>query len=169
MLHWHRGSPLFGQANGFLLLNWPDKIWFSRRVGPAMIKILMTYAAMLIVFIACDLLWIGVIAQPMYQQGIGHLMTGQPNLWAAISFYLIFPAGLLYLVPAIRSGRPPWRDIIPPAAILGFVAYATYDLSNLATLKDWPVLMSLADMIWGTALTMVTACAGYAAQVRFTG
>jgi uncharacterized membrane protein len=134
-----------------------------------MIKILMTYTAMLLVFIACDLLWIGVIAQPMYQQGIGHLMTDRPNLLAAIVFYLIYPAGLLYLVPAIHSGGANWRMILLPAAILGFVAYATYDLSNLATLKDWPVLMSLADMVWGMSLTAFVAFAGHAATTRLPG
>jgi uncharacterized membrane protein len=134
-----------------------------------MIRLLMIYAVMLMVFIACDLLWIGVIAQPMYQQGIGHLMTDQPNLNAAIFFYLIYPAGLLYLVPAIQRPMDKWRDVILPAAIFGFVAYATYDLSNLATLKDWPVQMSIIDMAWGTCLAVVTAFAGRMIRGRFTG
>ena len=139
----------------------------SNRGGAKMIKLLMIYAVMLMVFIACDLLWIGVIAQPVYQQGIGHLMADQPNIQAAILFYLIYPAGLLYLVPAIHLAGVKPRTVILRAAILGLVAYATYDLSNLATLKDWPVQMSLIDMVWGMILTMLAALAGAAMRRRF--
>lgn len=131
-----------------------------------MTKYLASYAATMISMLAIDLLWIGVIAKPLYQSGIGHLMAAQPNLVAALLFYLLFPLGLLLfaVLPTAGSG---WGRTLATGALFGFFAYATYDLTNLATLKGWPLGLSLIDMAWGSLVSAVASAAGRAALDRF--
>ena len=131
-----------------------------------MTKYLASYAATMISMLAIDLLWIGVIAKPLYQAGIGHLMAAQPNLAAALVFYLLFPLGLLLfaVLPTAGSG---WGKTLATGALFGFFAYATYDLTNLATLKGWPLGLSLIDMAWGSLVSAVASAAGRAALDRF--
>lgn len=127
-----------------------------------MIKFGVAYGAMVLAIIIGDLIWLGVVARPLYQQGIGHLMAEQPNFVAASLFYLIYPLGVMYLVLGASAGSDSWTGALISGAIFGFVAYATYDLSNLATLKDWPVYIAFVDIAWGTALTTVSTAAGKA-------
>lgn len=131
-----------------------------------MTKYLASYAATMISMLAIDLLWIGVIAKPLYQSGIGHLMAAQPNLVAVLLFYLLFPLGLLLfaVLPTAGSG---WGRTLATGALFGFFAYATYDLTNLATLKGWPLGLSLIDMAWGSLVSAVASAAGRAALDRF--
>ena len=131
-----------------------------------MTKYFASYAATMISMLAIDLLWIGVIAKPLYQSGIGHLMAAQPNLVAALLFYLLFPAGLMLfaVLPTAGSG---WGRTLVTGALFGFFAYATYDLTNLATLKGWPLGLSLIDMAWGSLVSAVASAAGRAALDRF--
>lgn len=122
-----------------------------------MSKYLAPYAATLVVMLVIDLLWIGVIAKPLYQQGIGHLMAEQPRLPVAVAFYLVYALGLT--VFAVASGSvTDWKGAALYGAMFGFFAYATYDLTNLATLRNWPLGLALIDMAWGTAVSAV--CAG---------
>lgn len=122
-----------------------------------MSKYLAPYAATLVVMLVIDLLWIGVIAKPLYQQGIGHLMAEQPRLPVAVAFYLVYALGLT--VFAVASGSvADWKGAALYGAMFGFFAYATYDLTNLATLRNWPLGLALIDMAWGTAVSAV--CAG---------
>jgi uncharacterized membrane protein len=127
-----------------------------------MIKFASVYLAMVAIIVAGDVVWLGVVARSLYQQGIGHLMADQPNFVAAALFYLIYPAGLLYLVVAPNAGPAGWSDTLWAGAIFGFVAYATYDLSNLATLKDWPAFIAAVDIAWGMAITTASAAGGRA-------
>ncbi len=130
-------------------------------------KYLSAYLATAVVMIALDMLWLGVIAKPLYQQGLGHLMAERPNLVAAAAFYVLYTFGLLLfsIVPnAVDAG---WLKTTTTAAMFGLIAYATYDLSNLATLKDWPVMLSLIDMAWGATISAVSATAGRIAWDRF--
>ena len=122
-------------------------------------KTLLAYAATTLVMIAIDLVWLGFIAKPLYQQGIGHLMAAEPKLAAAAVFYLLYPVGLMVfaVMPGVALG---WGDAALKAAMFGFFAYATYDLTNLATLKNWPLSLALIDMAWGTAVSAVAALAG---------
>ena len=131
-----------------------------------MTKYLAAYAATLLLILVLDLLWIGVIAKPLYQQGIGHLMAEQPRLSAALAFYLLYPAGLVLF--AVIQGGPAdgWKNAALYGALFGFFAYATYDLTNLATLRNWPVSLALIDMAWGTAVSAVCAVAGRLALER---
>ncbi len=103
------------------------------------------------IFITFDLLWLGVVARGFYASQLGELL-GPINWAAAAVFYLIFLVGLLIF--AIQPGldhASVWRAVIL-GALFGFVAYATYDLTNLATLKNWPLTITIIDMVWGAVL-----------------
>ena len=132
-----------------------------------MTKYLATYAATLIVMVALDLLWLGLIAKPIYQQGIGHLMADAPKIGVAVLFYVLYAAGLVYFAVAAHPPGDAWGKTLLSAALFGFVAYATYDLTNLATLKAWPLGLSLIDMAWGCAVSTVSAAAGKFALDRY--
>ena len=125
-----------------------------------MLKILIAYAATTLVMVAIDLLWLGVIAKPWYQQGIGHLMASEPKLAAAAVFYLLFPLGLMVfaVIPGLSDAGLGKTALL--GALFGFFAYATYDLTNLATLRNWPLGLALMDMAWGTGVSAVAALAG---------
>lgn len=130
-------------------------------------KLAITYFVTLAVFGAVDLLWLGLVAKDFYRQSIGHLMGTGFNIPAAIAFYLIYVAGLMFFAvqPAIAAND--WQKALWLGLAFGFFAYATYDLTNLATLKDWPLSLSLADMAWGSILSGLAATVGYAAATRF--
>ena len=132
-----------------------------------MIKYFVAYAAAAIVMIAIDLLWLGVIAKPLYQQGIGHLMAERPNIPIAVLFYVIFPIGLMIFAVLPHAAAAGWGKTLIAGALFGFFAYATYDLTNLATLKGWPIGLSVIDVIWGTFVSSLAAAAGKAALDRF--
>ncbi len=108
-----------------------------------MTKYLSIYTATALVMVLIDLLWLGVVAKPLYQRGIGHLMTEEPVLWAAALFYLLYPVGLVVfaVLPNAVNGvfSSGWLGSLVAGALFGFVAYATYDLTNLATLRGWPL------------------------------
>lgn len=132
-----------------------------------MTKYLSAYLATVVVMLAVDLLWLGFIAKPLYQQGLGHLMAERPNLVAAAAFYVVYGLGLMFFAVVSNAADPGWLKTAAAAALFGFVAYATYDLSNLATLRGWPVGLSLIDMAWGATLSALSATAGRFAWDRF--
>lgn len=107
------------------------------------------YAISLPIFFIIDLLWIGLVANNFYRSRIGHLM--EISWPAAIVFYLVFLLGITYFAtyPAVQEG---WRSALIVGALFGFFTYATYDLTNLATLRDWPLSLVVVDMIWGVLL-----------------
>lgn len=110
------------------------------------------YAIALPVFFAIDMFWLGVISKNFYRAQIGTLMKSDVNWVAAIIFYLIFIVGLVVFVitPAIEKGS--WTHALVFGALFGLVCYATYDLTNLAVAKDWPLLVTIVDLAWGTVL-----------------
>jgi uncharacterized membrane protein len=126
-------------------------------------KYIAGYLAAAVVMVALDMLWLGVIAKTMYQQAIGHLMAEQPRLWAGVLFYILYAGGIVVFAVAPQAEQPAWGRTLAMGALFGLIAYATYDLSNLATLKDWPIHLTLVDMAWGTVLSAVAAVAGKAA------
>lgn len=132
-----------------------------------MTRALSAYVATLITMLALDLLWLGVVAKPLYQQGIGHLMAPSPKVPVALLFYAVFAAGLTWFAVLPNAAPTGWGRALGSAALFGFFAYATYDLTNLATLKDWPVGLSVLDMAWGSAVSAVAAAAGRLALDRF--
>ena len=121
----------------------------------------IAYIVTAVVFLGLDALWLSRIAIGMYRAEIGGLMLDKPNLLIAGLFYLLYVVGIvaLAIVPALRDGS--WVTAAVSGAILGLVAYGTYDITNLSTLKNWSVTVTLADLAWGTALTAVSATAGY--------
>ncbi|MEO7938780.1 MAG: DUF2177 family protein [Burkholderiaceae bacterium] len=133
-----------------------------------MLKYLAAYGATAVVMLVVDFVWLGVIAKSFYRDGIGHLMADTPNMAAGGAFYLLYPLGVLLfaVAPGMWSGavatpaEVPWVRAVWAGALFGFFAYATYDLSNLATLRGWPLRVVLVDIVWGSALTAVAAAAG---------
>lgn len=124
-----------------------------------MTRHLIAYLATAFVLVALDMLWLRVIAPEWYQQGIGHLMAGQVNLLAAALFYVLFPAGVVIF--AVTPSLPnTGLHALVMGALFGFFAYATYDLTNLATLKAWPLGLSAIDVAWGSLVSGVSALAG---------
>ncbi len=126
-----------------------------------MIKSLLVYLAILVVFLAADFIWLGFIAKGFYQSQIGNLLLAKPDLAVAAVFYLLYALGVLLFVvmPAIDAGS--WARATLYGALFGLIAYATYDLSNLATLKGWTLSFALVDMLWGAFVTALSATAGY--------
>jgi uncharacterized membrane protein len=130
-------------------------------------KYLISYMATLIVMVTVDALWLGVIAKPVYQQGIGHLMAERPQWVAAALFYAVFALGLMLFAVLPHRGAPSWSTSALMAAMFGFFCYATYDLTNLATLKGWPLGLSLLDIAWGSLLSAIAATAGRECFLRW--
>jgi len=124
-------------------------------------RALLIYAATLPIFFAVDLVWLGVVANTFYPRHLGHLLSAQVQWVPAILFYLLFIAGIVFFAvrPALEAGRA--RRALVNGAFLGLVAYATYDLTNQATMRDWPVIVTVVDLVWGTVLTGSVAWASY--------
>jgi uncharacterized membrane protein len=104
------------------------------------------------VFFAIDMVWLGFVAKDFYAKQIGGLMKPDINWTAAIIFYLIFIAGLVVFVITPAVVKSSWTQAVFMGALFGFVCYATYDLTNLAVAKDWPVFVTIIDLIWGAVL-----------------
>ena len=117
---------------------------------------LKTYMLTLIPFLILDGLWLGLVAPAFYKTHIGHLMTANPNMIAAILFYLLYVVGLVVFVTG-RDGSIQQTTL--RGAFFGLLCYATYDLTNLATLKDWPIIVTVVDLVWGTFASAVTSLA----------
>jgi uncharacterized membrane protein len=110
------------------------------------------FAIALPVFFAIDMVWLGFVAKDFYAKQIGGLMKPDINWTAAIIFYLIFIAGLVVFVITPAVVKNSWTQAVLMGALFGFVCYATYDLTNLAVAKDWPVFVTIIDLIWGAVL-----------------
>lgn len=117
-----------------------------------------SYLAVLLAVGLLDLLWLGFIATEWYQAGMAHLLAPRPNFWAAAAFYLLYPIGLLLF--AVGPARGRWRHALVLGALFGLFAYGTYDLTNLAVLRDWPLVLSAVDMAWGAFVSAAGATAG---------
>jgi uncharacterized membrane protein len=123
------------------------------------------YLSALAVFLAIDLVWLGVVGRGFYQKHLGYLLAARTNWAAAIVFYLLFVAGLLVFAvqPGLQAGSLGRTLLL--GAFYGLVTYATYDLTNLATVRDWPLILTVVDLTWGMVLsTAVSAAAFWAGQ-----
>lgn len=125
-------------------------------------KHLVAWAATFVVMLAIDALWLGVIAKGIYRQGMGHLMAPQPRLGFAAAFYLLYPVGLVIFAVLPGLAESSVARAATLGALFGLFAYATYDLSNLSVLRDWPVGLSFLDIAWGTFVSGVSAAVGMA-------
>jgi len=126
-----------------------------------MMQYLVAYVATLVVFLGIDFVWLKYVARTFYFERLGPLLLEQPNFVAAGVFYLGYVVGIVYfaVLPAMRDGGASTAVI--NGALLGLLAYATYDMSNYATLKNWSLQVTLVDMVWGAALTSVSGYLGY--------
>lgn len=104
------------------------------------------------VFFAIDMVWLAVVAKNFYQEQIGFLMKPDINWLAAIIFYLLFITGLIIFVITPAMVKQSWVHALLYGALFGLITYATYDLTNLATVKDWPLLVTAVDLVWGSVL-----------------
>ena len=127
-----------------------------------MLSWLTQYAVAAAVFVFVDFVWLTTIAQKVYDRRMGHLLADSPNVGAAVLFYAIFLAGLVFFVvhPAVDAGS--WQRALLAGAFFGLVTYATWDLTNLAVLKDFPASIVPIDMAWGTFLAASVSISTYA-------
>ncbi len=123
-----------------------------------MTKYLILYAACALIFFPLDFIWLSTMGKGFYQRELGGLLLERPNLVIAGLFYLAYLVGVVALVAAPAEGDV--MKALLMGAVLGFVAYGTYDLTNLSTVKGFTPMVAVVDMAWGTALTAVTAAGG---------
>lgn len=126
-----------------------------------MIKYVAAYLGAGLTFAAIDFVWLTTMTNRLYKPVIGPIMADKPDMKAAVAFYMISIAGTVFLAiaPALKEGN--WTRAAINGAVLGFVAYATYDLTNQATLSVWQTKLTVIDLMWGTVLTTLSAIGGY--------
>jgi uncharacterized membrane protein len=124
-------------------------------------SIIISYVLTFIVFLMVDMLWIGVIARNLYQKLLGGFITDKVNWTAAFIFYFIYVAGIsiFAIYPAVNKGSAV--NAILMGALFGFFAYATYDLTNYATLKGWPLPIVFIDILWGAVVSAIVSFSGF--------
>jgi uncharacterized membrane protein len=129
-------------------------------------KILAAYAAAAVTMLGMDAVWLGVSADLFYRPLLGDILLPGFRPVPAILFYVLYVLGIVIFAiePALATGR--WSGAAGKGALFGFFCYATYDLTNQATLKTWPATVTIVDMGWGTVLTACTATVGYLAASR---
>jgi uncharacterized membrane protein len=121
------------------------------------------YFVTLAAFLAIDAVWLALVARTFYSRYLDWLMATHPNWLAALAFYLLFVVGVLVfvVVPGVEDGS--LRTTLLRGALFGLIAYGTYDLTNLATVKNWPLTITVVDMAWGTALSVAVSYVGFVA------
>ncbi len=124
---------------------------------------LKLYGCTLLAFFAIDMVWLGLIAHGFYKKHLGFLLRPDPHWTAAIIFYLLFVLGLLVfvVVPGLQAGST--KKVLILGALFGLITYATYDLTNLATVKDWPLAVTVVDLLWGGILATAVSYLGFLA------
>lgn len=122
-----------------------------------MTKMLVAYVAVLVPFLALDAIWLWLMGSALYKPTLGDILRTQPNLWPAALFYALYPIGLLVFAvwPALEEGQLSRAIVL--GLLFGLFTYATYDLTNHATLRNWTTTLTVADMAWGSALAGVSA------------
>ena len=127
----------------------------------------IAYAGALVVFAVIDGTWLYVMASQLYKPVLGDILAPDVRLAPAIAFYLLFPLGLTIFAidPALKSSS--WAPALFYGALFGFFAYATYDLTNFATLRNWTLQITLIDIVYGAAVSAIAATAGYWAATSF--
>ncbi|WP_299472773.1 DUF2177 family protein [uncultured Roseibium sp.] len=126
-----------------------------------MVQYTTAYVATALVFLAVDYVWLSQVATRFYFDRIGHLLMDKPNMAAAGAFYIIYVVGIVVfaVAPALKSES--MAIAIVYGAMFGFFTYATYDVTNYATLRNWPVIVTIVDVAWGTVLSAFSAGMGY--------
>jgi uncharacterized membrane protein len=124
-------------------------------------KLIISYLLTFAVFFAIDMAWLGFIAKDLYRKHLSQFLTDDVNWIAAIIFYFLFVVGIFIfaIMPAVEKNS--LNSAILMGALFGFFTYATYDLTNLATLKNWPLTIVFIDILWGSVLTSIVSTAGF--------
>jgi uncharacterized membrane protein len=141
--------------------------WGTRKETFDMMKYVVAYATGLATLFFVDMVWLGIVARSFYREQIGPLMLDQINVPAAVLFYALYLSGVVIFAVAPALHANSWPTAIILGALFGFFCYATYDMANLATLRDWPLAMVVVDIAWGTFLTAVSATAAYLVTEHF--
>lgn len=121
----------------------------------------IAYAGALATLLVLDAIWLGLTARSFYVPRLGHLMAEEPNFYIAAIFYLFYAVAVVILASMQGHERDSLGVALGLGAVLGMAAYGTYDFTNLATLKDWPVTVTVVDIVWGTVVTAATAAGGF--------
>jgi uncharacterized membrane protein len=126
-----------------------------------MTRYIAAYVATFVVFVAIDFVWLSSMANVLYKPVLKDILLPEFRLAPAVVFYLLFPLGLVIfgVAAGIRSGN--WTDALVYGALFGFFAYATYDLTNQATLRNWETKLTLIDLAWGSFVSGTAATAGF--------
>jgi uncharacterized membrane protein len=119
------------------------------------------------VFFVIDMVWLVLVAKKFYDKQIGFLLKPDINWSAAILFYLLFVAGIVTFVVMPAIGKHSWVHALVYGALFGLITYATYDLTNLATMKDWPLTVTIVDLIWGMIVSASVSILTYLIAVKF--
>lgn len=133
-----------------------------------MLKYFAVYFSFLLSLIIIDLIWLLVIAKNLYRDEMGSLMASEPKLWAGLVFYLLYALGasIFVIFPAIS--KQSWIYAAQYGALFGFFCYMTYDLTNLAVIRDFPMRLAFVDIVWGSAVTALSATIAYWVGNRVT-
>lgn len=129
-------------------------------------KVILVYVITFVGFLVIDFIWLGIMNERFYKPALGHLMADSVNFIPALAFYLFYVVGVLALTVFPGYGDANLSKTLLLSALLGFIAYGTYDFTNFATLKDWPLSIVLVDVVWGASVTTMTGLIGfYAAKL----
>jgi uncharacterized membrane protein len=130
-------------------------------------RIPLLYGLCTIIFFAIDMLWLGFFARGFYKEKLGFILSDKVNWAAAVIFYLIYIGGILFfaVLPALREQS--WSIALLNGAVLGALCYATYDLTNMATISQWPLIVVIVDIIWGIVLTGSVSLLTYLIGTKF--
>ncbi|WEJ58812.1 DUF2177 family protein [Devosia sp. FJ2-5-3] len=121
----------------------------------------IAYLSSALVFFAVDFVWLTLATRFLYKPQLGDLLADSPNLLVAATFYLVYLIGLVVFAILPAANANSWAMALGLGALLGLVAYGTYDFTNLSTIRDWPVLVTMVDLAWGTFLSALAATAGF--------
>ncbi len=124
-------------------------------------QLVIAYVATALVFLAIDFVWLTQVATRFYYDRLGHLLMDKPNLVAAGLFYILYVVGIVVFAVAPALKGESIATALIYGALFGFFTYATYDLTNFATLRNWPLAVVAVDVAWGTFLAAFSAGAGY--------
>ena len=126
-----------------------------------MINYLKAYIISFLIFFLIDLVWLGVVAKNLYRNQLGFIMKENFNMPAALLFYMFFVIGLLFFVINRAVFIESWQYALFAGMFFGMITYATYDMTNLATIKNWPVIITIIDIVWGSVLCGSTSLLSY--------
>jgi len=124
-------------------------------------KIILLYILTASFFLAVDLVWLGIVAKKFYQKYLSEFLSAKVNWSAAMLFYLLFVVGIILFAVLPGLEEESLTRAVLYGALFGFFCYATYDLSNLATLENWPLIVTVTDIVWGSFISGLTSAFSY--------